>query len=726
MKPSIVSPFPVIGSLLLLLLLLSPPALAQEQNPETLLQAAINAELIEGDLDKAIRLYQQIYDQFSGHRTIAAQALLRLGQSYEKLGNQQAKEVYERLIREYADQGTIVAEARARLQMLATGTASTLADAPVARQLLEDLPNSFGQVLRGGVHYVYGNNDGDIEVRNLVTGKIRALTTDGNWQTVGTEGVIFCVPSPSGQNIAFEWQVFFPEDGHYENELRTMSISGGSTRTVYRCAENEEIVPADWTPDGRRIVAYRYTPARRMTDSEMLLISVTDGRSRVIAELGENDPNWIARVSPDGRFIAREARPAGAFPREIVVNSIDGATENYVTHSNADDGLLGWSPDGSMLLFTSDRQNDIGIWGIVIDDGKPVGDPILLSPGAGRIRPLGISREGTLFYSISFRVSRLLLGTLNQRKSGLVDEPVLLGEGRAYGVGAFSPDGKELLYFFSPPASYPLINIRSLETGRTRTIRPDLSRLGETVWSPDMASLLTLGRREDTGEGLYQIDLTTGRVELKMALEEGTPRPSRMIWLRDGREIIYSTSDPGNTDRAPQDRIYRIVRRSLDTGGEEELYRGNTRTQGMAVSPDEKWLVYSIRHHSGPMTEWGDEIWLLSLDNGETREISFVRNIRLLYDLVWSDDGSEIFTILKTTERVITPTDTTLVSHAEFCRIPFAGGDPIKTPLDLDDDLALAYLSPGGRRVVYSTHKDMFRDELWSLSNFLPVRDRER
>jgi len=46
-------------------------------------------------------------------RATVATALLRMGQCHEKLGNAEARTAYERLVRDYADQGEIVAQARA-------------------------------------------------------------------------------------------------------------------------------------------------------------------------------------------------------------------------------------------------------------------------------------------------------------------------------------------------------------------------------------------------------------------------------------------------------------------------------------------------------------------------------------------------------------------------------------------------------------------------------------
>ncbi|MEJ2147639.1 MAG: hypothetical protein P8020_21165, partial [Acidobacteriota bacterium] len=56
------------------------------EDPAVLLERAIQLETVDGNLDAAIELYQQIAAENGNHRALAAKALLRLGGCYEKLG----------------------------------------------------------------------------------------------------------------------------------------------------------------------------------------------------------------------------------------------------------------------------------------------------------------------------------------------------------------------------------------------------------------------------------------------------------------------------------------------------------------------------------------------------------------------------------------------------------------------------------------------------------------
>ena len=96
---------------------------AASNRAEVALQAAIKIETIDGDLRAAIAAYRKVADTYQTDRAVAAKALVRAGQCYEKLGEAQAKEAratYQRVVRDYADQAETVAQARLRLAALGT------------------------------------------------------------------------------------------------------------------------------------------------------------------------------------------------------------------------------------------------------------------------------------------------------------------------------------------------------------------------------------------------------------------------------------------------------------------------------------------------------------------------------------------------------------------------------------------------------------------------------
>ncbi|MFC1763931.1 LamG-like jellyroll fold domain-containing protein [Planctomycetota bacterium] len=102
-----------------LILILGIPAWTLAQSASDLLQDAIYAEDIEGDLNKAITLYDQVIESEAGKRPYKAQALFRKGMCYLKQNNEnKARATFERLEQEYADQSRILVKAKTILEDL--------------------------------------------------------------------------------------------------------------------------------------------------------------------------------------------------------------------------------------------------------------------------------------------------------------------------------------------------------------------------------------------------------------------------------------------------------------------------------------------------------------------------------------------------------------------------------------------------------------------------------
>ena len=103
-------------SFLVLLLTLGLALAAQPslgQNAAELLEKGIYNEETRGDLDAAIKLYQQALDEAQSNEAFAAQALLRLALCHQKLNRtSEATALLEKLIKEYPNQTGLVARAR--------------------------------------------------------------------------------------------------------------------------------------------------------------------------------------------------------------------------------------------------------------------------------------------------------------------------------------------------------------------------------------------------------------------------------------------------------------------------------------------------------------------------------------------------------------------------------------------------------------------------------------
>ena len=150
----------------LTILLVATSARAQDTDRAAVaLQRAIRIELVDGDLQTAIALYEEIATRFSADRGVVATALQHLGQCYEKLGAPEARATYERVLREYADQAEPVAAVRARI-------AALQADPIKVAEL-----DAMGDVSADGRLLTYVDwSTGDLALRDLHTGEDRRLT----------------------------------------------------------------------------------------------------------------------------------------------------------------------------------------------------------------------------------------------------------------------------------------------------------------------------------------------------------------------------------------------------------------------------------------------------------------------------------------------------------------------------------------------------------------------
>src|ERR1043165_3537397 len=94
-----------------------------------LLQNGLFEEEANRDLNAAIANYQSLANAFDKDRQLAATAIFRLGECYRKLGktNEAAAE-YQRVVKDFADQQTLVTLSRQNLAGL--GAAATPAVGP--------------------------------------------------------------------------------------------------------------------------------------------------------------------------------------------------------------------------------------------------------------------------------------------------------------------------------------------------------------------------------------------------------------------------------------------------------------------------------------------------------------------------------------------------------------------------------------------------------------------
>ncbi len=377
---------------------------ARAQSGYDLFQKALVKERTEGNVEEAIQLYQRIVREFSGNRALAAKALLEMGQCYEKLGKTEARKAYERVLREYADQSEAATEARTRLAALTGG--NNAKGTELATRRLWAAPDGYvlGRTSPDGRYLTYVDFDtGDLALRDLATGEKLRLTNEGSGSP---DYAYWSVPSPDGKQIAYSWVT----RNLSTIELRVIGTDASKPRLLYS-NNGEAVAPVAWSPDGREILAVFH---RQDNTNQLAWFSVSDGAPRVLKTLDWRYPVGVS-LSPDGRYIVYDSpQQQESENRDIYLLGADASREIKLVEHPSNNSFPFWSPDGRTVLFLSDRTGTTGLWAIRVDeDGRPHGPPELVKPDMERIRPLGFTRKGSLYYGLEFSLTDVYITSLD-------------------------------------------------------------------------------------------------------------------------------------------------------------------------------------------------------------------------------------------------------------------------------------------------------------------------
>lgn len=656
------------------------------QEADKLFKAAMNTEMVDGNLTAAIEQYKKVVQ--TGSRALAARALVRMAECYQKLGDAESRKIYERLVREYADQKEPAALARTRLGSDGDQTAKVMA----MRKLWS---SPFVSSEECGVSYdgryitCPAWETGDLGVRDLVTGTDRLLTTN-NW--AGNQYAHGSAISKDNRYVAYAW---FNGKNY---ELRVTGLHGieAQPRTILQGGEFEYIIPSDWTPNGESVVVRLF---RKDRTAQIGLVAVKDASLRVLKTI-----NWSSTVasfvSPDGKYIGFDmtADESNRTERDVYVLAIDGSRETPVVVHPGRDVMMGWAPDGRHLLFTSDRSGTSSLWKVPMTAGRPAGAAELVKSDIGAA-PLGVSRSGALFVVTQVGIQDVHTAAVDLESGKLMSAPtsaVRSFVGRNV-MPSWSRDGKHLAFVSdrSGGGRIRVIVIRSTETGDTRDLNVAMGYFGALHWSPDGRSLLVKGQDLKGVHGLYQIDVLSGR-PTRLPFEPG-PCAGAPEFSPDARKVYFfiGTDCPGREGSV-------FVEGDLTTGSVREILRGPT-PQVLRLSPDGRFFA-GVRRESG-VTE--PVITLIPVDGGVSTRLN--RGLPVLAGgLSWAPDGRHLLVNAQAKgvrQLMIVPTDGGPARNLE--------GEFRHPPLG-----AVA-IHPSGRQIAFQNGE--YKAEVWMLENFLPA-----
>jgi len=578
----------------------------------------------KGDLQGAIRIFQEIIAKYPQEKEYGARAQLYVGLCFEKLGNAEAIKAYELVLKKYADRPEEVAIARERLASLRQGSPSDISVvrlSPQAELLYYKRISPDGTKIVG----LDSSKGMNIAVYDLAT-QSQTLLTDFPWNDLEAFSPVW---SRDGREIAYN-RIRVDGKGIWW-ELVVTALNG-KERMLFRSEGQQFVWPLDWLPDGSALVA--------ILADKMGLIPSSGGSFKPISSLERILPENVSLplvtefisaplVSPDGRFIAFQKRSKEG-PFDIFISGIDGQPLEALTNHPADDVRPLWSPDGKYIAFQSRRQGDWALWGVAVKDGKSQGQPFMIKDGTQNSVFLNWTSQG-LFQQILAQMYDIYTMPVDPETGEPAGKPRQLSFAP---TGAnrwplWSPDGRFLAFvsghqsgLMNLPQGRIILMPREGGKAKDFPIPIDIynpKEIGAIRWLSD-SSGLRFFYPDFKGE-YFAYQLTVGTGEWKTE-----PRPRRRIHLdKSGQAFYYSKSDAKENDPG-------IIEENIETGAKRLVYRpemekGWAAYRQLRISSDYRWLAF---HEE--ITPGDSRLVILDLETGKSCKVKVTGR---LYNAFW-------------------------------------------------------------------------------------------
>jgi Tol biopolymer transport system component len=388
---------------------------------------------------------------------------------------------------------------------------------------------------------------------------------------------------------------------------------------------------------------------------------LASGARRMISDTASFSPAW----SPDGEWIAFASGNAAfvfgaagygsplnlgnVAPSSIWVAPARGGPPVRITDDASLNVSPAWLPDGSGLLFVSDRNGNRDLYRVRLD---PSGHPTAtdqLTTGLGA-QTITLSADGRrLAYSVFHYSGNVWAADARGDRAVSVSEARPLTSGAQIIEGlAISPDGAWLAYDTDLNGNQDIYKL-PLAGGETVQLSSDPRNDFVSDWSANGREL-----------AFYSFRRGTRRVQVMPADGGGSAEVAEMPsnqrspdWSPDGRMLTFSGGEPG------EQQIYVAVRGADSAWASPR--RITSRPGGAAGSP--RWSP------DGRAIAFKDAegIWLISPDGGEPKPL--VRystpDEPKAEVLQWSPDGKTLY------YKAFDPT-----GRSSIAAVPAAGGSP--------------------------------------------------
>ena len=305
------------------------------------------------------------------------------------------------------------------------------------------------------------------------------------------------------------------------------------------------------------------------------------------------------RVSPDGKKVAYTvsstvmAPDKSEFVSQIWLANTDGPPGVQLTYAEKSSDNPRWSPDGSMIAFTSSRSGKNNLYLLRLiggeaeqltdvkssvgnfawsPDGKQIAFLLRDAPNEDEEKNTK-GKDDWRWIDESVKISRLNLINLEKDANGKREPKRLTGDAHVEGDFDWSPDGKTIAFTRTkmPKADYwtsaDLLSV-DVASGTVKTLAATTAAEAGPNYSPDGKWLLfSISDDPPRWAGYQRLALIpAGGGTPKLLAETFDAQPGVIDWSGDGKQVYFVET---------RGTVSRISAIDVATGAVSELNKGN-------------------------------------------------------------------------------------------------------------------------------------------------------
>jgi len=414
------------------------------------------------------------------------------------------------------------------------------------------------------------------------------------------------------------------------------------------------------SPDGR-YVAYVENDGKQQN----LWIRQLATASNVLVASATNVGGQLT-FSPDGNYLCYVAQERNEPPSLYQMPALGGISQKLITGV---DSLVAISPDGKLLAFKREYPpNETAIIVANADGTEERKIAVRQNPESfmsaawsadgKRLACVGGGRDGEGFYGdlVEIGVEGGAQTPITDRRWAGIDDVVWLSDGSGLMMTASeNTDSSSLLWQISYPG------------GEARRITTDLNDYLGLSMTKDCSAIVTTQRI-----GVFNLYIQAdGDAGGAAQLTSGSARRdgwSGISWTPDGK-IVYSSAANGT---------HEIWTMEPDGSNQKQLTVDlGSRSRGLSVSPDGRYIVFVSSRASGP------QVWRIDIDGANPKQLTFDRG----FNPFVSPDGKWVF-YLDGADR------------PRASKVPIDGGEPVQLLSPFSDVVPRGF-SPDGKLLAY-------------------------